>query len=88
MKFDPTYAPPGYRAVESDGDCCHLCAFQNSNKCYEYYCLSTNRPDEHYAYFVKVTAFDSNLATVGMGERSFAEWPITKRITIDECRKE
>jgi hypothetical protein len=46
IPFDPTYAPPGFVAVEG-GECGEKCAMHNSGKCNYYgkYCQSDKRPD-------------------------------------------
>jgi len=71
-KLDPTYAPEGYRAVkDTDSERCRKCAFREGGCGQIKSCISQGRPDKCEVYFVK----DPDPTTVGMGERSFNEWP-------------
>lgn len=54
MKFDPTYAPKGYRAVEDkDWEGCKKCAFRNGGCAQVESCVPQCRPDKCSCYFVK-----------------------------------
>lgn len=89
MKLDPNFAPPGYRAVEwknRKSHACEICAFKSKKNCLtkDQPCSSYERPDGKEVYFVRLdpdldTGLDPDPATVGMGERSFAEWPVTEK---------
>ena len=57
-EFDPTLAPPGYRAVkakwQNGSGCCTRCAFgyRKRGECGDIKCIPSERPDGLYVYFV------------------------------------